>query len=48
LNLTAAGTYHLHVALQFADAGSLALGGADVAQVMDGDGGADSDVHPSH
>ncbi len=31
-------SYHLHVALQFADARSLALGGAHVAEEMDGDG----------
>lgn len=40
-------SYHLHVALQFADAGSLALGGAHVAQVMDGDGGTDAGVQLS-
>lgn len=40
--------YHLHVALQFADPGPLALGGAHVAKVMDGDGGTDTGVHLSH
>lgn len=40
--------YHLHVALQFADAGSLALGGAHVAQVMDGDGRTDAGVELSN
>lgn len=40
-------SYHLHVALQLADAGSLALGGAHVAQVMDGDGGTDAGVQLS-
>lgn len=46
-NLTTTGSYHLHVALQFADAGSLALGGAHVAQVMDGDGGTGAGIHLS-
>lgn len=36
--------YHLHVDLQLADAGPLALGGAHVAQVMDGEGGTDAGV----
>lgn len=40
-------SYHLHVALQLADAGSLALGGAHVAKVMDGDGGTDAGVQLS-
>lgn len=41
-------SYHLHVALQLADARPLALGGAHVAQVMDGDGGADAGIQLSH
>lgn len=37
-------SYHLHVALQLADARPLALRGAYVAELMDGDGGADAGV----
>lgn len=39
--------YQLHVALQLANAGPLALGGAHVAEVMDGDGGAGAGVQLS-
>ena len=48
VKLPASASYHLHVALQFADARSLALGGAHVAQVMDGDGRTDAGFHLSH
>lgn len=37
-------SHHFHVTLQLADTGSLALGGAHVAQVMDGDGGTDAGI----
>lgn len=37
-------SYQLHVALQLADAGPLALCGAYVTEVMDGDGRADAGV----
>lgn len=38
----AAVSYHLYVALQLADARSLTLGGANVPQVVDGDGRTDA------
>lgn len=41
-------SYHLHLALQFADASSLALSGTNVAQVVNGDGRTDADIHVSH
>lgn len=40
-------SHHFHVALQLADAGSLALGGAHVAQVVDGDGRTDAGIQLS-
>lgn len=40
-------SYHFHVTLQLADAGSLALGGAHVTEVVDGDGRTDTGVQLS-